>query len=455
MSTDLTISLGLDDAQLVRSLQRSGAYAKRQAWQIARDFERAEMARERATRESMRRIQRIHRVATVAIVAGAGAIGKALQKAAEVDPNVANDLSVLRREVDGLMTALGRDLGESGLLKFLSKTVELASKARELLGDGLAVVLNGGDLGDIREQREVRAAQEARDAEARRAMSAAEIANGLGSADPAEQRKLEEQRRRRDLNTAIKDADLDPARAAELRERLDRVIEEENAAERREAAGQAENERRNRAAARMRLGADIAAARAERSDDPAVARDARFQQYRADAAELEARIYNDQTIPAAEKHAAVMREHELLREQYISDLHAIEKAVEREARITEEQMAIDLARAEGREKEARTLETLIRYEHEAERIRAMAGINEERRQRLLEQAGRIRDAELAGPRRSQDNLAFAPGLAGGDTLRRQLGTASNGPAEKTANNTAEAVKLLREIRDQKNVAVVG
>lgn len=464
MSTDLTISLGLDDAQFKRSLQRSGGYARREAWQIARDFERAERARERATAQSMRRVQKQYKIASVAIVAGIGAIAAAFKRAAEVDPNVASSLQKVRAEYSGLAEDVGRDLGNGGMLDYVTKVGAALRTARSAAVDAYAVVLSGGDVSGIREQRRIQEAQVARDQEAARAKAAAEIAGRtFTETDPERKRAADEQRRRRDLNKSINESGLDPGRASELRDRLERTFADERTEQRRQAAEEAESARLARVARDSAYDADMAETMAGRGDDPAAAARAREARYRADAAEAESRIYNDQSIPATEKQNELMREQRLLREKYITDLDQIERAerermarVDREARQTETMLEIDLARAEGREKEARAMETLARYERDVERIREMAGLSEERRARLLEQAGRVRDAELAEANRGERRTVGFSALAGGATLMRQMAGIVS-PQTKLVNLNQRMLRVLEEIERKtgKTVAVAG
>jgi hypothetical protein len=93
------------------------------------------------------------------------------------------------------------------------------------------------------------------------------------------------------------------------------------------------------------------------------------------------------------------------------------------------------------------METVLRYEQEVERVRAMSGISEERRQRLLEQAGRLRDAELAEGSRGETKTVGFSGLAGGATLMRQMAGVV-GPQTKMLEVGRRQVKVLEEIRDK-------
>jgi hypothetical protein len=300
----------------------------------------------------------------------------------------------------------------------------------------------------VREQRAIQDQQAARDEEARRARAAGDIANRTFGEDP-------EQARRRALNDAINQNNLDPQRAAELRERLEATMAAERAAADREARQDADGARLTENARRARLESDTAAARAEGTGDPGDQRRARELDYRAEAAELEARVMNDKAIPAAEKQQRIQEEQALLRARYLADLQQMDTAeADRLARAREEAdtlertLAIDLARAEGRDKEARRLETILRYEQEVERIRAMSGLNEERRQRLLEQAGRVRDAELAEGDRGKGNTTIGfSGLAGGATLMRQM-AGGGGPQAKVLEVARKQVRVLEQIRDK-------
>jgi hypothetical protein len=252
---------------------------------------------------------------------------------------------------------------------------------------------------------------------------------------------------------------------------LNRVRSEQDDAARREAAASAG---RARADAEMRrsqiqmINAQTATERASGTDGSDDDRAAAALMRLARLEESRARIMNDESIPAGEKQNQIMAEASLIAAEYGNRLRAIDDADQARTAHTErervarektvagfkEQLAIEEAMALGQHKRAAALRAEADARRRLEEIERL-GLTGDARARAEASVANILEAQMAGPKRSHTEVAFAAGLAGGDTLRRQMGPGSGGPASDTARNTGETVKLLREIRDRATVAVAG
>lgn len=389
--------------------------------------------------------------AGAAAVVGIGLIAKGWAAAAREQEAYRQAQSRWAKEWDGLWSDIGQDIAGPSLI------VDAAGRAVAALRDlrresvNLLTGLFGGDGEGVDA---ARADAKARDDAFARARAAQEIEGNLFDRDPA-------QERRRSLNQQIEESGLGGTEeAARLRERLEAALAREAA----EAAVSRAAESRAADLTHRARTATARAGRTERFDDDRYAagmtRDAAL-------AEAEARALADTTIPLAERHTQLLRDQQLIREEYENTIQRINQAEEQlvqrkaeqaaaeerrqaaAARDLAHELAHNRALAEGRLKDAERLRVQEDYERTLERINQLDRISPEQRAAMLADAAVIRDRSLAdGPEKTSDR-SLGVGLLGGDTLLRQImGGSGQAPLSQTAQNTGKMVRLLQDISNK-------
>jgi len=466
VQSDIVITAGIDDAEFVRGLERMGGYSKRKAWQIAKDFERFERAKERAARQnsakirqSYQRMQAANQVMTVAIAAGAGVVYKALTKAAEGNRELRNEIESTRRAADGFMAELGDDL--TPFVGGLDDVIDRLGRARREASDFVAMFALGrggrGQLYEINYQLEQAAKGRAAFEDTQRAQELERELFGEQD-DPDGSYRRESMRKIAQLR--------DPQRKAEMRERLRKQIERRAAERQRETANNSYQRSLDNAARR-------AATDARRNpEDYDARRNAINARFAAQRNRARASIENDSTIPDADKARAVQdaltlisaeqaEQLELARE-HNEELQRRRRLTEQEQAMSEARQRIELARAKGRDDEADAMERALEYERRRLAIVNDESLGAERRERMLANEEAIYNASLGRLERGRPltpgaGVSVAAGFAGDSTTRGQvIGIKSE--ARRVVNLQEKANGILTQIRDavaEGTVATVG
>jgi len=469
VQSDIIITAGIDDQEFVRSLERMGGYSKRKAWQIAKDFERFERAKERAARQnaakirqSYQRAQAAHQVMAVAMAAGAGVIYKAMSKAAESNRELRGELESTRRAADGMMAELGDDL--TPFLRGLDDIIDRLSRGRRAAADFMAMLAMGrggqGRLYEINHQ--IERAQRGRagfEDRVRGQDVESELFGGDEDPDRGYRRSAMEK-----INSV-----RDRARRAELRERLEQELEK------RAADRQRRDQRRIAGGARQRAldnAARRAATASRRSPDDYDAQrgaiNARAAAERNRAAEA---IRADDTIPDADKARAISEAMTLISAEQAEQLEMAREhneELERRKRLSEQEQAmgearqrIELARARGHEREADAMEHALEYERRRLAIVNDQALSAERRERMLANEEAIYNASLASMERGGRGTARGGGISAGfagDTTTRGQVIGIKSEARQVVNLQQKANGILTQIRDAiagGTVATVG
>lgn len=468
MAQDLVVTLGLDDADFRRSLDRSGGYSTRKAWQIAKEFERAERAKERAAaasaakmRRSYQRMQQAHQVAAVAIAAGAGVIYKALQKAAEGNADLRAKLEATGRAGERFMTQLGNDL--SPLVGGFDDIIDAAGRARRGVSDFYAMFAMG--IGGERKLKEVNAALA--DAERRnQAFASARAAQDI-EAQISGNANDPDRDFRTQMNERINSVG-DRATKIRLRESLARQLAQrqaQRAADAARAAGRSNADANQR---RLDNAAAIADARAGRSPDDYDAQreaiNARAAAQRSRAAEA---VRRDDTIADPDKYRAIQEAMRVISAEQAAQLEAARQhneelgrrraTVEQQQRLAMAAQRIELERAKGNTRQADAM--ALALEHERERLRIMNDqeLSAERRAQMLANEDAIFSAQLNRLTRGGGAGAgrvIEAGFAGDSvTAGQTLGIRTE--AKQLVDLTKSANDILKDIRDKDTVAIAG
>lgn len=462
MSQDLVTTLGLDDRPARVGMANWQRHAKRTSWQIARDFERAERAKERAARQAERqrqaayqKTQRVHQVASVAIVAGIGTIGAALKEAAKDDANVAQGLSALGKEYRGLMADLGRDLGNGGMLGYLTATLAKARELRNLAVDGLGALF-GGDTGA---QRRVQNTADARDRALRSRGTTDELLQEINGVDTTQR----DERRR--LNETLNSKGIIGRDAARAREALQARQERDDRQRREQQAAEQSRAQRAGHAADLRRQAEIARVRGDRTGDASAKEEAVLLERQAAAVEKRIEL-EERGLSAREISVEMAKEEEILRVRASEQLRKIAEEEERRAAARAKELAdaqrrhafsqadmrVQLLRLQNRDGQADAFAAELDHLERVQRIEEDRMLTEQQRAEALALSERVRDAERDSLRRGDDR-GFGAGLTGGSTLLRQIAGPDGVPG--VSRQVELSQQQLEELREIKSVLERG
>lgn len=406
------------------------------------------------------------------IAAGVGTAALGANVYADATAKSPDAVAALKKAQSDLASAYGSVVEDStwwagSISKAVGVTGSALAKAWKTAIDITAFYVSGGDGANVRGVNEARATELAMDAERQRRMAGMAVGDSVFGVDPTVAR-------RRRLNEAINASGLGgTTQEGELRARLAEVEEAEAAKAAKEAAEKAAKEaERERTSADQRrvadqmLDAQAAVERAKATEGTEDDKQAARLLYKSQLEESRARVMADETIPEAEKHNRIMRESAVLGAQYAAVLQSIEEGEAEVARRTaeknaaasaaaelfREQLAIEQAAASGNTREAGRLRAEADYRRRIEEIGRL-GLSGDDRADAERRAMAIRQAEL-NPEQRTRTVGMA-GLAGGDTLRRQIQGAA-GPQQKMVSLTEKISRTLEQIRDQRGgVAVAG
>ena len=459
---DIEISMGIDRARIEREYKEMVRLGSRESWKIAKAFERAEQAKERAASEQRAKIQRgyqrlerANQVAFVAMAAGVGVFTKALQKAAESNKELESDLNSVARAKDSFLTSLGNDLAP--FINGLDQAIEKVQELREELATGAANYIGDDfEIANSRIQGEIAAirTQKFNDTVKRQDLERQMTIDGGGpgadeARDQAAKRAFMQQLERDGIARADRGPLIEKFEANQ-RKKAEQRAKEEQARARREA----------RAAEQRRLDARAALLEQRAQDNPND-RDAFFAASLAKEEAGRHRILTETNGgggSAEQREAATnrqrvnsgrgIRERQAFDDRIAAEEKAAQIATERLG-IERKQNEIELMRAKGQDKMAEQAQIQLDFAREKLEIEHRAGINDEQRAALIAQRASVRDARLGGPAETAatDNIGLGPGLAGGSTLIRQL-TAGNSAAKNddpVAKNTATLVQQNKEL----------
>lgn len=169
---DVNLTLGLDDREFQRGLDKSGRILDRTTGRMRRNWYRQvaamESRSERFARQSKKHMETIGRASAVAMTGLTAAMGvatRAVDRYNEKFPGAASGAQSLKRAIDDLYISLGRDLSGDG---FLTQAVKGIDQARTTLTNfwGDVFAMSPGHSAKIDEQRK---AQEAMIIEGRQA----------------------------------------------------------------------------------------------------------------------------------------------------------------------------------------------------------------------------------------------------------------------------------------------
>lgn len=460
---DIVVRLGLDDISMKQGLDRSAKLAKRKAWQIAKDFDRAERAKARVAAEKSAKIQRAYQrmgaaanVAAIAAAAGIGVMSKALTVAAEENRNLAADLADAGRAGKEFFAALGNDLapfvkGVADAAAALDKVTDL----RRSLATGIASLFSSEADEVDRLQRRAEALDK-QHAQKQKAQDLGRAIDRMGGGTQGDLAAIVDERRAfmQRLNGLTNGADKEALRARATAHFDGKV----RAVER--AAAEPDRERARRIADAE---ASVLAVKARQNplDRQAffAAEQARFLQQ---SGSVRAEVYGrGGTIQ--ENEAEIQARTEALRaEMGVRKQAFLDRVAQHEA--TNEKRAeaavldaaaqrAEIERLKGNEKLAKKLEIVAAYEKQTAEIRRREGLTDAQRSLMLSQAERLRDLRLGGVGASETpGRVLEAGTAGGATLVRQIfgaaGTRPTQAEDPVAKNTGDAVTILGEIRDK-------
>lgn len=460
---DIVVRLGLDDISMKQGLDRSAKLAKRKAWQIAKDFDRAERAKARVAAEKSAKIQRAYQrmgaaanVAAIAAAAGIGVMSKALTVAAEENRNLAADLADAGRAGKEFFAALGNDLAP--FVKGVGAALDKINELRRSLATGIASWFSSEADEVDRLQRRAEALDK-QHAQKQKAQDLGRAIDRMGGGTQGDLAAIVDERRAfmQRLNGLTNGADKEALRARATAHFDGKVRAVEL------AAAEPDRERARRIADAE---ASVLAVKARQNplDRQAffAAEQARFLQQ---SGSVRAEVYGrGGTIQ--ENEAEIQARTEALRaEMGVRKQAFLDRVAQHEA--TNEKRAeaavldaaaqrAEIERLKGNEKLAEKLEIVAAYEKQTAEIRRREGLTDAQRSLMLSQAERLRDLRLGGVGASETpetpGRVLKAGTAGGATLVRQIfgaaGTRPTQAEDPVAKNTGDAVTILGEIRDK-------
>jgi hypothetical protein len=451
---DILVTLGLDDTDFRRALEVSGGYSKRKAWQIAKDFERAERAKERAAAEKTAKIQKAYQrmgaaanVAAVAAAAGIGVMTKALAAAAEESNQVKATMDRLDRSGKSFMAELGKDL--EPVVRGFADLLDHARKLRAELATKISFT-------DYETNFQIRRSfllekQHAREVQAQ---DLGRALDRMGGGTRGELAAIVDERRAfmQRLNGLTNGADKEAlrARATAHFDGKKRAVEH--------AAQKPARERARRIAdANARVLAVGAQADPLDREKFFASEIANFNRQRES---IRSEVYgrggsvqeNEEEIRA--RTAALRAEMGVRKTAFLERVrqHEEEQARKQDrVRLDMTSQRIEIERLKGNEKLADKLKILAEHERSVAEIRRRADLDEQQRAAMVANADAIRDLRLGdlGRGTGEGPAGLAAGLAGGSTLVRQIvgagGTGTGGREDPVEKNTADAVGILASI----------
>lgn len=495
----ITAIMGLDDRAYDKGLKRAERNAERSALQIQRSFGRHGAAtftdlsrRTRGLAKDVKSIGAITKASFAAtVVQGSVAVfKKAISEAAKESRELSMELARAEKAGSKAWASLGRDLAP--FVRGMDIAIARAGKLRDEFHTSVAL-LGAQAFGGVDARNNVVDAQRAErnDLAAQRRFAQDQNARRLGlefeaagSGPDAERARLRLGRERfnRDLAARVASGEITADQAAGLRNRnRERVDEKLAGVGRRDTSGDRDAElaaklaglasaiqtlepgsAERRTLEQRRL--TLQQIRAERAIDPnapaavqAAQREAALQAARAGIAGLRA-----QDRQRAEQRAAAVGSVEatLAQGRDRADLDDARSLRERAGAAASEREAAALrrkAKALERAVEARRIEA--RYAETVRSIDAIAGIDAEKRARLIAEAGSLRDRDLARldePGRSPVSARVAAAGTAADLRLQLLGGA--GAGDPAARELPEQTRLLRRIADNSETptpAVLG
>lgn len=457
---DIVVRLGLDDISMKQGLDRSAKLAKRKAWQIAKDFDRAERAKARVAAEKSAKIQRAYQrmgaaanVAAIAAAAGIGVMSKALTVAAEENRNLAADLADAGRAGKEFFAALGNDLAP--FVKGVGAALDKINELRRSLATGIASWFSSEADEVDRLQRRAEALDK-QHAQKQKAQDLGRAIDRMGGGTQGDLAAIVDERRAfmQRLNglTNVADKEALRARATAHFDGKVRAVER--------AAAEPDRERARRIADAE---ASVLAVKARQNPlDRQAFFAAEVARFRQQSGSVRAEVYGrGGTIQ--ENEAEIRARTEALRaEMGVRKQAFLDRVAQHEA--TNEKRAeaavldaaaqrAEIERLKGNEKLAEKLEIVAAYEKQTAEIRRREGLTDAQRSLMLSQAERLRDLRLGGVGASETpGRVLEAGTAGGATLVRQIfgaaGTRPTQAEDPVAKNTGDAVTILGEIRDK-------
>lgn len=472
MAQDIVVTLGLEDRAFRDSLRKSGGYSKRAAWQIGKDFERAERMRERAGNRSVESLLRgnmrldkgLRLVSTravgygAAITAGWSLANGALSAAGRQNEELAAKIAETGGAWEDFKAAIGEDISLPmiSLRRSIKGVSQDITKARRDMVNFVAAVGTGSSVERMQEVDRTLAHIESMRTSFGRRRAVEELDLDIGGREDDPDAGL-----RRSMRDRINQTTDDRAERARLHASALR------AAERRERERE-QSARRAREATRARAGQDRLDDTAQRLGSVARRRpeDYRAQQDAINAAAAARRqrvsdeVMGDESIPEADKldiisrkmlviGAEQARQLEAARDQNEANQRRIAQ-LDNEQRIMVASQRIDLARAQGRDREADAMQVALNFEERRLRIINDQSLSEERRRQLLGGEEQIFNAQMGrlgrtGARRGSGSGTIGPGFAGDAATRNQV-VSSQSEGRQLVDLTRSANAILEEIR---------
>lgn len=423
---DNIIRIGLSDREYRRDLKKLGADTDKELARTAVAFDRHQNMLDRRTRERTRALNKMYRSTAVVAAASAATITGAIGKAAERNKDLEAQVGRVRAAYDGLITSVGQDLGQGGIVAYLERGIRTADRLRTRIVDALAAGISdlnsralgeapgGADLVEASaEDRRVQAAFRAQNAAAEIQRQIAAMGGGPDA------REAEELAIRRAYQQQIGQSGADPATQQQLREQLDAALTQQRADRERVRSAQ-------RAADSASHAARIARARSGSSPyDTEAAQNAARAERQAEAARAASRINSDTSLTSSER-AQRLREDAEARQ---AELAAEQDQARRQGGRDLLGMRAERLALGGNTRAAEAARIALDYEERRAQVLTNTLISEQQRTMLLEEQEKLLTAQINQIVRGNQPDVIGPGFLGGATGLRQI-TGSPGGAQR-------------------------